>query len=57
MFPLPTAFAVTTPTPTLRPVNAPKIQVTIKLLAPTAAEASVPKTRPTNIRSTVLYNN
>ena len=41
--------------PTLRPVNAPKIQVTIRLLAPTEAEASEPNIRPTNIKSTVLY--
>ena len=52
--PLPKALAVTTPTPTLRPVKRPSIQVISRLPAPTAAEASFPSSLPTNIRSTVL---
>ena len=43
-----------TPTPTLRPVKKPTMQVTISPLEPTAAEASRPISLPTNIRSTVL---
>lgn len=50
----PKCRATSTPVPVPSPVNMPMRQVTMSPLAPTAAAASVPRTWPTNMRSTVL---
>ena len=48
--------AAITPMPTDRPIKKPIMMIITKMLAPTAAAASLPRFCPTKIKSTVLYN-